>query len=146
MADVQSLFGNLADSHDESIEEVVLAFRENLIRCLVFDVLPPPPLDVLPLLEMADREICSAKLVVAWTMFESLSADLWVAAVNAFPNPLAHLAVKTANRIKTRIEEPDKEPPAPRKFGLDEISELSGGNFDLSKSMGSILRSTERVK
>lgn len=93
--------------------------------------------------------ICSSEIVDAWTMFETLSADLWVSAVNAIPDPLAHCLGDGA-RIKTTMSDSDQSNTpkklASEKFSIEELSKLCGGTFDLSVSMGDVMRDTECVR
>ncbi|MGD0464642.1 MAG: hypothetical protein ABSB74_19330 [Tepidisphaeraceae bacterium] len=77
--------------------------------------------------------ILMAQIVLAWTAFESLSADLWVAAVNVRPNPLA-----------TRAGAPSGGKGQPKSLTIPQMSEYAH-NFDLSKVMGDVLKNEKKV-
>lgn len=65
----------------------------------------------------------SAQVVGAWTTFETLAGDLWEAALNCHPAGLSDLKGKGSSEQKTV-----------------QLSILQKHKFDLSKSMGTVLR------
>jgi hypothetical protein len=108
-----------------------------------------------------------AMVTGAWTAFETLAGDLWEAAVNTAPKRLSKLpgqqnrilqlvkngidnqlrsGKKSAkNRPSTRRKPAadDDGLPAERgskKIDLDELGNVSGNSFDLSRKMGTLLR------
>jgi hypothetical protein len=84
----------------------------------------------------------AAYLTGTWTVFETLTGDLWETAVNAYPSRLAHLN-GIANRLsKGRSLERDR---TSSKRATDEIKSIplnlvQAYRFDLRNKMGTLLR------
>ena len=99
-------------------------------------------------------------LVGAWTAFETLTGDLWEAALNICPTGLAEIVPGVGgNRIAkavedTRVKNGWTRPANRRQIGesrpggeskkisLDAIKTASDGKYDLSCRMGTLLRET----
>jgi hypothetical protein len=104
-----------------------------------------------PPVATAVQSIFAAVLTTLWTSFETLSNDLWVAALNAQPTGLADLT-GTPNRIgklagdKERCDEVDElEKTQDSRLGrkivyLDDIQRLTRGGYDIRQKMGTLLR------
>ena len=75
-----------------------------------------------------------AQVTLAWTAFEILSADLWIAAVNERPNPLA---VRFAKSPQPKGQD--------KGISITALSEYGSHSFDLSKQMGTVLVDHEKV-
>ena len=107
--------------------------------------------------------VFESQVISAWTMFETLAADMWVAVVNAHPVPLAGLVGKE-NRIANLMKKPDDAPEldgedsddescgefiainSTKTVGLQHLHNLTRGDFNLSQKMGSLMVMAERVK
>jgi hypothetical protein len=82
-------------------------------------------------------------ILLAWTSFENLAVDLWVASVNLRPSPLARLtgsrrriakkSLLKENSIVTQSEDIET------KFSLTQLDILTNGTFDASGRMGNLL-------
>jgi hypothetical protein len=90
------------------------------------------------------------QVVFAWAAFETLAGDLWVQAVNSHPDVLSELS-GTENRIYTKARGHKPEPSGERgdkkrnTVSLRTIKEVSGGAYDLSNNMGTLLASDKTV-
>ncbi len=89
------------------------------------------------------------QIVACWTAFETLAGDLWVAAVNAQPSPLAMLSGSRTRISKGKGKRSDEakfspdESNAPqddKEVSLSDIMRLSRGTYDISHCMGSLLK------
>lgn len=89
------------------------------------------------------------QIVACWTAFETLAGDLWVAAVNAQPSPLAMLSGSRTRIAKGKGKRSDEakfspdESNAPqddKEVSLSDIMRLSRGTYDISHCMGSLLK------
>lgn len=89
-----------------------------------------------------------SQLTSAWTMFETMAADLWIGAVNACPDPLALLRGKP-KRIPHRdsINEQDQDSKkAEKQFVLlKDLNAVTKGTFNASGTMGRVLAASRRV-
>lgn len=82
------------------------------------------------------RESWQGSIVIkSWTMFESLSEDLWEAALNSHPTVLAALSGKP--RSESRSGESDISPSARVSF-----NDLQRFSFEVRSSMGTILKNS----
>jgi len=90
--------------------------------------------------------LMSSQVVGAWTAFESLTGDLWEAALNVCPKVLAKLS-----GVSRRIEKLAQGKPLPqlqggsrevddKKVSLGDIEKFTRGTYDLRQNMGSMLR------
>jgi hypothetical protein len=90
--------------------------------------------------------ILISQVTGTWTAFETLAADLWVAAINQCPSKLSSLSGKPKDRISRiargspRTTDGGTGKVESKKIELGLIHELTRGSFDLSKSMGTLLR------
>ena len=105
-----------------------------------------------------------SQILHAWTMFETLTGDLWLAAVNSFPDPLAGLQGKesriadqaknydSAKDAKEDIHEEDTDADdfiainSSKTIGISHLHNLTRGGFDLSHRMGDLMVMAKRVK
>jgi hypothetical protein len=83
----------------------------------------------LPLIALGAEGLLSSCLVQSWTTFETLVTDTWVAALNMHPRGLSNL---TGGKVKTGKDDDRKSVS---------LALLQRYNYDLSNSMGSLLRS-----
>jgi hypothetical protein len=115
--------------------------------------------------EASVMAIFESQLVNAWTMFETLAADLWKASVNSFPSPLANLT-GNSDRIAEMTglsEENKREEQSPdemqsldtgeddqeysgKSVPLGKIQQITLGTYDLSGKMGTLWFESEKVK
>jgi hypothetical protein len=102
------------------------------------------------------ESIIQSCIVMAWTTVETLAGDLLVAAVNASPGELSRQTGRAArikqlaggslesDRAEDSIHETDQEDGAGSDEGksvsLNDIHRYAGGDFDLSRKMGFLLR------
>jgi hypothetical protein len=87
--------------------------------------------------------LLAASITGAWTAFETMSGDLWEAAVNAHPEGLASLG-GSANRL-TKKDKSEAEPPEQKRSKNDEqpkvrLDLIQMHGFDIREKMGTILR------
>lgn len=75
------------------------------------------------------KMILAAQITLAWTAFEVLATDLWVAALNDMPNPLA-------SKFAATKQEKGQE----KSLTIAKMASYGNRDFDLSKLMGNILR------
>ena len=128
-------------------------------------------LDLYPPVASGVEGVFHAILTGMWTAFETLAGDTWIVAVNSQPRYLAKLT-GTEGRIERLLgskarsndsstvgtdDVTDSEPNMAndddeactegggRKISLHEMCKLSGGGYDLSNRMGSLLVACERV-
>lgn len=87
-----------------------------------------------PLLQKGTDVVFAAAIILAYTLVESLSDDLWVTAVNVRPHSLA------ANVLRLRANKADDE-----QKPVIELTELLDFDFDLRQKMGDLLKRTKRV-
>jgi hypothetical protein len=85
---------------------------------------------------------CSSLVIQAWTTFETLAEDLWVAAVNARPSRLASL--KGSSRSKYRINK-DNKPQAEKVPKSIPFAALQQRHFNVGAVMGELLLEVSRV-
>jgi hypothetical protein len=84
----------------------------------------------------------SSQITGMWTAFESMAEDLWVTALNAKPKGLAELSGRRKRRPK---EESENASSVVDEDGKEiKLSLLQKFNYDLSKNMGTILKSKYR--
>jgi len=76
----------------------------------------------------------ASAIIMAYTMLEALSDDLWVKAVNLRPKTLA------ANVLATKASKADDD-----QQPVIALSELRDFDFDLRDKMGTLLKRTKRV-
>jgi hypothetical protein len=124
-----------------------------------------------PEIPLGMEAIFAAQVVFVWTAFETLVGDLWVAAVDALPFPLATLT-GAQNRIDNAFGKRLREsgaavdvPPPPKPesestpddddrlcqdankgVSLGIVHKLTRGTFNMSGAMGRLLAATERVQ
>jgi hypothetical protein len=106
---------------------------------------------------LAVEGLLSSMVLGTWTAFETLAGDLWDEALNVAPKRLAMLGgdarrieQKTGSRMKKRQDpvaqaneaaEGENEDEIPdRAVSLKLMHRLSGGKFNLSRSMGTLQR------
>jgi hypothetical protein len=110
----------------------------------------------------------SGMVLGAWTAFETLAGDLWVASVNAQPEYLAGLT-GAGNRIEKIVREKPKqshknmeveegnkvtsdgiddtcEPLSQRQVTLGMMCKVTRGKYDLADKMGTLLAEATRVQ
>jgi len=87
-------------------------------------------LDAIQTLQPEAKSALASQLLNAWTAFEVLSGDLWVAALNENPAKLVQPFIQAAEK------NPEKTIP---------ISAIQKVGYDLAHSMGTILRETGRA-
>jgi hypothetical protein len=92
---------------------------------------------------MGARAILSSMIVASWTAFESLSSDLWIAAVNAFPNPLAVNVGQSPSKPPREMEKDKKSQE--KSFTVSKMHEYDR-NFNLSAVMGNLLAEEKKVE
>ncbi|QDU27629.1 hypothetical protein ETAA8_27170 [Anatilimnocola aggregata] len=80
----------------------------------------------------------SALLLGAYTVFESMSADLWVAAVNSRPKTLAVNVIRKPAQVR---DEGDSN----RSAATIPLTELVAHGFNLTQTMGDLLKQRKRV-
>ena len=81
-------------------------------------------------------------VIASWAIFESLSEDLWEAALNFHPKTLGQLAGKIRSD-KSREENPQRKPTdAKNRFSFDD---LQRNGFDVSSQIGTILKRKDNV-
>lgn len=116
--------------------------------------------------EFVNRSVIAiyhSQVVSAWTMFESLASDLWTAAVNSQPDPLAGLT-GSEKRIHNKSKgTPDPTPDEPeaneeiaddefiminsaKSIGIKHLHNLTRGDFNLSSMMGDLMVAAGRAK
>jgi hypothetical protein len=83
---------------------------------------------------LAVTSMLSSMVVGSWTAFEALCDDLWVAAVNAYPNPLA---------IRAGAPKDGKGPP--KSLTIPQMAQYAS-DFNLNKVMGSVLKAERKVE
>lgn len=88
-------------------------------------------------LTLGIRAVLLAQLSLAWTAFEILSSDLWVAAVNERPNPLAVNFAKTPPQGKRKSQ--------PKSIAITNLSRYANRDFNLSKVMGNLFVSEKKA-
>lgn len=81
-----------------------------------------------PEIGVAFEQLYKSMVIQSWTSVEVMVGDLWESALNEHPESLAHLSNDEGAR---KAGDADKAIP---------LSILSRNNFDLSKTMGTILR------
>ncbi len=99
--------------------------------------------------------ILSAMVIGAWTAFETLAGDLWVAALNTSPRRLARLSgdkkriirlaktgTEKAERLQGMLESRRTQDGEGKIVHLSDVQELSKGTYDLSGKMGNLLRNS----
>ena len=115
-------------------------------------------------LQQGFEAILIAQITGTWTLFESVTGDLWETALNIHPKRLAALCGKS-DRIRkiskhttiakpTENEKAEYTPPNLSEGGADRpgdklvslaaIHKLTGGKCDLSNIMGTLIRGSER--
>jgi hypothetical protein len=80
----------------------------------------------------------SSLVIQAWTVFESLSEDLWEAALNAHPTILAKLSGKSRSKNKSEGAHCQSGEPGVKVT----IDELQSHDFNVKSLMGTILKKT----
>jgi hypothetical protein len=86
--------------------------------------------------------LLSLALVNAWTVFETLATDLWVAALNTKPD-LACAASMTA----IRVDKNERDNAVDNELGKTiPIAKARDYDFDLRTHMGTILKASKRYK
>lgn len=75
-----------------------------------------------------------AQLSLSWTAFEVLSTDLWVAAVNERPNPLA---VQFAKTPQPKMQD--------KSITLPNLAKYAANDFNLSEVMGDLFVQEKKV-
>jgi hypothetical protein len=81
--------------------------------------------------------IMLAQITLAWTAFEVLSADLWVAAVDERPRPLA---TNFANKCPDNNENNQE-----KSIPISALARYGKNDFDLSKSMGTMFAEQKKA-
>jgi hypothetical protein len=84
----------------------------------------------------------------AWTIFEVLAVDLWAAAVNTLPDPLARLSGQR-KRIERlikgskgpKIEDGGSQADAGKTISLTDLHALADGNYDFRNRVGDLIQS-----
>lgn len=101
---------------------------------------PSPSFNPEVFFELADQttrdkfhHVFESMIFFGWTMFETLAGDLWEAAVNLRPQPLAQL------RSKNGVQ---KSKPDSKQI---ELSAIEAFRFDIQHRMGTLLRNTDKV-
>jgi hypothetical protein len=80
------------------------------------------------------RTVLLAQISLAWTAMEILSEDLWIAAVNERPNPLATNFAKTT------------QPKGQEKsITISQLAKYGEHTFDLSKLMGTLFAAEQKA-
>jgi hypothetical protein len=92
----------------------------------------------LPFVTIGGHAVLSSILLGAYTVFDSLSSDLWLAAVNARPRTLARDALEKGDTAEDGADGPKPEPSVPFSMLLD-------NDFNLSAQMGTVLKKRKRV-
>lgn len=82
------------------------------------------------------HSLLSSQLLLAWTAYEALATDLWVAAVNSRPHSLGRNAWVAERKSTEGRSEPAENQSDPRTVSWDV---LAGKDFDLSTSIGDVL-------
>jgi hypothetical protein len=90
-----------------------------------------------PLWKPAAESFCASLVLGAYTTLESLATDLWIAAVNARPLSLGDSA------IEAKADGLDEEERKQQK--TISLAYLASQGFDLSKSVGSMLKTRKKV-
>jgi hypothetical protein len=80
--------------------------------------------------------VLESSIIQAWTAFEDMAPDLWVALVNEHPKDLSRLAGKWETPKNPEPEQKKVIKQDPRSISLGTLAEH---NFDVSKVMGRIL-------
>lgn len=78
--------------------------------------------------------IMLSQITLAWTAFEVLSADLWIASLNERPKPLA-----------TNFARSTQPTAQDKSITITALAEYGDHNFDLSKSMGTLFVQQKKV-
>ena len=100
-------------------------------------------------LRLGLEHFIETSIVTAWTAFEAMSADLWVAAINIHPKGLAALngPIRYPDKIKPRKNLNrglDSDAADQKQKRGDEkailLRKLHEHNYDISQKMGSILK------
>jgi hypothetical protein len=81
-------------------------------------------------------------ITTAWTIIETMSGDLWEAAINAHPGTLAHLNGK-ANRLKRSHDRSSASSKEPRESKTVPLDAIAMHGFDVRAQMGAILRAAK---
>ena len=87
-----------------------------------------------PRLRAGVRAVLLSQITLAWTAIEMLAADLWIAAVNERPNPLA---TNFARSVQHKAQ--DKSIP------LTALAKYGDHDFNLQRMMGRILHDEKKV-
>lgn len=105
----------------------------------------------IPFMHAALESLLSATIVGLWTAVETLAGDLWEAALNLHPHTLADLAGKPANRITKRsfghTDFGSHQAAAEgegKQLSLREMRRITSGSYDLSRLMGTALKTKFR--
>lgn len=138
-------------SGEDEIRGIASAYSENNIRRMMFGILPPAVgMSNFPdLVVSASYAAATAEIVSTWTMFESLAADLWVAVVNAFPDPLATLSgnwKRLRRNGKKEGDDGDITEDEGKSISLAKVHKITRGSYDIQYKMGEVLLACNRVK
>lgn len=88
--------------------------------------------------------LLGSQLVMAWMAFESLAADLWVAAVNARPRSLAVNVLSASTQDTAPKDDPTPQQERQYEISLN-VDALKLAQFNLVEKMGDILKDRKRV-
>jgi hypothetical protein len=98
--------------------------------------------DAGPVVDDAIYATLCAQLTTAWTAFETLTVDLWEAALNSHPATLANLSGSQKRILKLagkRRDEPESG-TEDRDLRLRSVERITKGTFKIEKVMGTLLK------
>ncbi len=85
------------------------------------------------------ESFASSLVIQAWTLLESTSEDLWEAALNFHPARLSSLSGKPRSKFRRKLSE-EEQTAQPEKYLRISLNELERNSFNVSTSMGTILK------
>ena len=91
-----------------------------------------------PETEEAIDAILGGMVIAAWTAFETMASDLWVAALNAHPVKLAALSGTWHKPEKFEADELTEDEEDQKQDKTVKLQDLQMNGYDLSKKMGSV--------
>lgn len=93
----------------------------------------------------AADSFCGALIIQSWSIFETLSEQLWVDAVNAHPSRLARLQGRPRSAYKVDPNPQNSQQTKKNDGKSVSISSMEKYGFRVENRLGDILRDTERV-
>lgn len=116
-------------------------WQESALASLQASTEPAEMLGSVPPLSLGLEAMFLFYLTGTWTAFETMCGDLWEAAVNGYPNRLAHLN-GAPNRLNKKSQSLDR---GPSRRPTDEtksipLNLIQTHRFDLRNKMGTVLR------